>query len=475
MNIDDFQKYAHELVDRISSYLREIEYYSVRSQVKPGDVFNALPLSPPEEPDSFHDLLEDFDKIILPGITHWQSPNFFAYFPANSSYPSILGEMLTAALGAQCMVWETSPAAAELEEKVLEWLKQMTGLPSHFHGVIQDTASTATLTAVLTAREKITGWEINKSGFSHNTFRIYCSSEAHSSVDKAVKIAGFGNKNLVKIPVDEYMSLIPEKLEELIVSDIKNNLVPVIVVVTLGTTGTGAIDPVKPVVEICKKYNIWLHIDAAYAGTAFIIPEYRHHFDGIEDADSYVFNPHKWMFTNFDCSAYFVKDSTALIRTFEILPEYLKTRNDSLVNNYRDWGIQLGRRFRALKLWFVIRSFGTSGIKRTIQNHIKWAKWLAEQIEASEDLTLFKPMNFSLVCFYIKTKSLQNLEEQNSVNQKFLNHLNSSGKVYLSHTKVNGIFILRLVIGQTYVHFKHVKNAWKFIRKESILFSGEYI
>jgi aromatic-L-amino-acid/L-tryptophan decarboxylase len=467
MNISDFRRHAHEMADYIANYLEDIDSLPVKSLKKPGEIFNALPLSPPDDAEPFDKLMYDFNHIILPGITHWQSPGFFAYFPANSSYPSVLAEMLTAAMGAQCMVWETSPAAAELEEKVMEWLKQMTGIPANFHGVIQDTASTSTLVALLTAREKHTSFQINESGFNHNNFRIYCSTEAHSSVEKAVKIAGFGRKNLVKIDVDENQSLNPEALEAAIKTDIQKGLTPLFVVVAIGTTGTAAIDPLKPVSLICSRMNIWLHVDAAYAGTAMLLPEYRHLLNGIEDADSYVFNPHKWMFTNFDCSAYFVKDRNALINTFEILPEYLKTKSDNQVNNYRDWGIQLGRRFRALKLWFVIRSMGVDNMRKTIHNHIIWANWIAEQIKKSENFELIEPQHFSLVCFRLKPINIIDNEILNILNQKFLFHLNATGKLYLSHTKVNNTYVLRLLAGQTYLQFEHVKNAWEFIHRES--------
>ena len=463
MNITDFRKYAHEMADKLADYYENIESFPVKSMVKPGDIYKSLPSSPPEQSESYEQIIKDFDSIILPGITHWQSPNFFAYFPANSSYPSLLAEMLTSALGTQCMLWETSPAAAELEEKVMNWLKSMTGLPENFQGVIQDSASTSTLVAILTAREKATEFDINENGFSHNKFRVYCSTEAHSSVEKAVKIAGFGNKNLVKIPVDDELAMNVSMLEEAVKTDIGLGLVPVCVVAAIGSTGTTAIDPLLTIAEICKRYNIWLHVDAAYAGTAFVLPELRYMIEGLENADSYVFNPHKWMFTNFDCSAYFVKDPEALKRSFEILPEYLKTRPDSIVNNYRDWGIQLGRRFRALKLWFVIRSFGVSGIREKIRNHITWAAWLAEKIDCSPHFELIKPQRFGLVCFCFQPDKVSDINTLNSLNQEFLHNLNSSGKMYLSHTKINDKFVLRMVIGQTYTNFEHVRKSWELI------------
>ncbi len=320
MDSDEFRKQGHEIVEWIARYFETIEKYPVKSGVKPGSVKAQLPDKPPVEGESFDKFLKDFDDIIIPGITHWQSPNFFAYFPANNSFPSVLGEMLTAALGAQCMVWETSPAATELEEKMMDWLRQMTGLPEEFEGVIQDSASSATLAAIITAREKVTGYSSNTEGlFTNKNLRIYCSSQTHSSVEKGAGIAGIGRKNIVRVGILGDFSLDPVSLREAITNDIKKGFLPCCVVATLGTTGATAIDPLRPIGEICKEFNVWLHVDGALGGTALLLPEMRWMIDGIEYVDSLVFNPHKWMFTNFDCTAYFVRDAAALIRTFEIL------------------------------------------------------------------------------------------------------------------------------------------------------------
>ena len=327
MNSDEFRKYGHEIVEWIARYYENIEQYPVKSKSAPGSVKAGLPAIPPTGSESFDLFLKDFDEIIMPGITHWQSPNFFAYFPANSSPPSVLAEMLTAALGTQCMIWETSPAAAELEERMMEWLREMTGLPSYFEGVIQDSASSATLAAIITAREKVTGYASNKEGLSvAGRLRVYCSSQAHSSVEKGAGVAGIGRENLVRVPVKDDYSIDTDALRKVVEQDLSAGFIPCCVVATLGTTGTTAIDPLRPVGEICREKNIWLHVDAAIAGTALLLPEMRWMADGMEYVDSLVFNPHKWMFTNFDCSAYFVRDAASLIRTFEILPEYLKTR-----------------------------------------------------------------------------------------------------------------------------------------------------
>lgn len=470
MDNQEFRKYAHQVADWMADYIENIEDRPVKSLVKPGEIFAQIPDSPPVNPEKMDTIIDDVNRIIIPGITNWQSPNFFAYFPANSSYPSVLAEMIAATLGAQCMVWETSPAAAELEEKVMNWLKEMMGLPSDFEGVIQDSASTSTLVAILSAREKISSFEINTKGIHSNIYRVYCSKEAHSSVEKAVKISGIGSENLRKIDVTSELSMDPVKLENAIKQDIQNGFKPACVVAAVGATGTCAMDPVKKIAEICKKYSVWLHIDAAYAGSAMVLEENRHLIEGVEFADSYVFNPHKWLFTNFDCSAYFVKDKVTLIATFEILPEYLKTRPDSVVNNYRDWGVQLGRRFRALKLWFVIREMGTEGIRKKISDHILWAKELSGQIKKSENFELFEPQYLALICFSLRKSNLKSIDEINFLNMDFLHHLNSSGKLYLSHTKVNGKVFLRMQIGQTSVTREHVQKAWKLIQTEALNF-----
>ena len=463
---DEFRKMAHEVADWMADYYSNIESYPVKSEVQPGDIIADLPDSPPIDGESIPSIMQDFKNKILPGITHWQSPNYFAYFPANASYPSLLAEMLTAALAAQCMIWDTSPSAAELEEQMMKWLIEMTGLPESWSGVIQDGASTATLTSLLTAREQKTDFSINRDGYPDGKkFRVYCSSEAHSSIEKSAKIAGFGKNNVVKIPVDRELSMIPEALEKAVKEDISKGFIPLAVVAAIGTTGTTAVDPISDIGLICSKYKVWFHIDAAYAGTALVLPEYRWMIDGISRADSFVFNPHKWMFTHFDCTAYFVKDSEALVRTFEILPEYLKTFSRGKVKDYRDWGIPMGRRFRALKLWFVIRNYGVSGIQDRLRSHISIAEKLEGWIADDNNFELLSRRLFNVVCFRYNPKSGKEVQDLNQMNEQLEKELNASGKIFLTHTKVEGDYTLRMVVGQTYVELSHVETAWKLIQK----------
>lgn len=473
MDSNEFRRQGHAVVEWIARYLENIEKYPVKSGVKPGDVINALPELPPSGSESFDLFLRDFDEIIMPGITHWQSPNFFAYFPANSSPPSVLAEMLTAALGAQCMVWETSPAAAELEERMMDWLRVMTGLPEGFEGVIQDSASSATLAALITAREKSTGFRSNREGLRETgRLRVYASAQAHSSVEKGAGVAGFGRENLVRVAVRDDYSIDPEALDKAIEKDIAGGFIPCCVVACMGTTGTTAVDPLRPVGEICRKHGIWLHVDAALGGSALLLPEMRWMADGIEYADSFVFNPHKWMFTNFDCSAYFVRDAASLIRTFEILPEYLKTRTRGQVNDYRDWGIPLGRRFRALKLWAVIRTYGVENLQSMIREHIRLAKMLAGKIQEEKDFELMAPVSLNTVCFRYNPQGSTG-EEVNRLNEKLNHALNDTGKIYLTHTRIDGRYLLRMVTAQTGVTENHVLKAWELIRETASLLSSQ--
>ena len=445
-----------------------ILHYPVKSQVKPGEIYRELPDRIPTDGEDIPRILDDFNDMLMKGITHWQSPNFFAYFPANSSIPSLLAEMLTAAIGAQCMKWETSPAAAELEEKVMEWLKGATGLPECFQGVIQDSASTSTLVSLLTAREKYTDYRINKEGFQDQSiFRIYCSVETHSSIEKGVKIAGFGKENLVKIEVDEKYRLRPDKLKMAIEKDKKQGFIPLCVIATLGTTGSTSIDPLPKIANICKAHDLWLHVDAAYAGSALILPEYQWMTEGLEEADSFVFNPHKWLFTNFDCSVFFVRDKQTLVKTFQLVPEYLKTRSDEQVNNYSDWTIQLGRRFRALKLWFVLRYYGLKDLQQKLREHIAMAEDIKIGIEKHEGFEMLAPLTLNVLCFRFHPKGIDSEDKLNEMNELLLHKINQTGKMYMTHTKLSGKYTLRMVIAQTDVEKKHVENAWALIQQKA--------
>jgi aromatic-L-amino-acid decarboxylase len=454
---DEFRRHAHQLVDWMADYFRDVGQLPVTPDVRPGDVRRQLPASPPEQGEPFQQLFEDFTRIVMPGMTHWNHPGWFAYFPGNNSPASVLAEMLTATLGAQCMSWATSPAATELEQVTMEWLRQMLCLPDGFTGVIQDTASTATLVALLSARERAP---------AHGRLAVYTSTEAHSSVDKGVKLAGYALDHLRHIPVDRHYAMRPDALEQAISSDRAAGLVPACVVATVGTTSSTAIDPLPDIAEVCRRHGAWLHVDAAYAGTAAMVPELRPLFDGVEHADSLVFNPHKWMLVNFDCSAYFVRDTDALLRTFQTTPEYLRTAQDPEVVNFRDWGIQLGRRFRALKLWFVIRSYGVEGLRAMVRKHVALARELADEIAKASGFELMAPVPFGLVCFRYRPAGLNPGDPALSdLNRELLRQVNATRRAHLTHTELSGQYVIRMAIGQRETERAHVAEAWKLIQE----------
>jgi aromatic-L-amino-acid decarboxylase len=467
MSPEEFARHGHQIVDWIARYMQEAERYPVRSQVAPGDILAQLPAAAPEQGEPMDRILQDFERVIVPGMTHWQHPSFFAYFPANTSGPSILGEMLTAGLGAQCMMWQTSPAATELEERVLDWLRDMLGLPEGWAGVIQDTASTATLCALLTAREAATEFAGNQQGLARcdPPLTVYASEEIHASIPKAVKIAGFGEQSLRLIPTDERLAMQPDRLEQAIETDKRDGLKPACVVACLGTTSTTAFDPLKEIGKIARRHGLWLHVDAAFAGSAAILPEMRWMHEGIELVDSYVFNPHKWLFTNFDLSAYYVADPTALVRTMGMHAEYLTTAVDEQVRNYRDWGVQLGRRFRALRLWFVLRNFGVEGIRARLREHLRLAAMFRDWVKRHPDFELMAPAQLQLVCFRYHPAGVRD-EKLDDLNRELLERLNASGKLFLTHTSVRGAFTLRMSIGQTHTEERHVREAWEKIQAE---------
>jgi aromatic-L-amino-acid/L-tryptophan decarboxylase len=465
MHPDEFRRHGHQLVDWMADYLGGVGDLPITPAVSPGEIRARLPAAPPAQGESFNTVFGDFRELIVPGMTHWNHPGWFAYFPGNTSPPSILGEMLTAVMGAQCMSWVTSPAATELEQVTLDWLRQMIGLPAEFVGVIQDTASTATLVALLSARERATGGASGRAGIEAGQgLTVYASSEAHSSVDKGVKLAGYGLDRLRQIPGDAAFALDPAALDRAIEQDLAAGLKPACVVATIGTTSSTAVDPVPAIATICRRHGIWLHVDAAYAGSAAIVPELREYFAGMDQADSIVLNPHKWLLTNFDCSAYYVRDRDALLSAFSLTPEYLRTAHDDQVVNYRDWGIQLGRRFRALKLWFVIRSYGVEGLRAMIRRHVSLAAELARWVDEAPDFERVAPVPFGLVCFRYRPRG-RSEAELDSLNERLLAAINATRRVFLTHTRLGGHYVIRLVIGQRTTEREQVEEAWDIIRQ----------
>ncbi len=468
MDPEEFRRHAHELADWMADYFQRVHQLPITPALKPGDVRRHLPAAPPEAGELFSQVFADFESVVMPGMTHWNHPGWFAYFPGNNSPPSVLAEMLTATLGAQCMSWSTSPAATELEQVVMGWLRHMMGFPDEFVGSIQDTASTATLVALLTARERATAHASGTRGLAEAGERltVYASTEAHSSVEKGVKLAGYGTDCLRRIPVDGSFAMLPGALADAIAGDRAAGFHPACVVATVGTTSSTAIDPLPAIGDICRRHGVWLHVDAAYAGTAAIVPELRHHFNGIETADSIVVNPHKWMLVNFDCSAYFVRDPQTLLRTFQLTPEYLRTAQDAEVVNFRDWGIQLGRRFRALKVWFVIRSYGVEGLRQVVRSHVRLARELADSIEGNPDFELMAPVPFGLVCFRYRPSGMEPDDPQlDGLNQELLERVNAARRFHLTHTRLGGRYAIRLVIGQWQTQRSHVLEAWELIQE----------
>ena len=474
MHPDEFRRHAHELVDWMADYFARVGELPVTPPVRPGDIRRQLPDAPPEGGEPFEALFADFQRIILPGMTHWNHPGWFAYFPGNNSPPSVLAEMLTATMGAQCMSWATSPAATELEQVVMDWLRRMIGLPPGFTGVIQDTASTATLVALLSARERATEGEAGSRGLlaAGRQLTVYASREGHSSIDKGVQLAGYGLERLRHIPGDAAFALDPAALDRAIADDRAAGLTPACVVATIGSTSSTAVDPLAAVAEICRRHGVWLHVDAAYAGAAAIVPELRHHFAGIEQADSLVLNPHKWLLTNFDCTAYFVRDVDALLRACRISPEYLRTAYDPEVVNFRDWGLQLGRRFRALKLWFVIRSYGVEGLRAVIRGHVALARELAGWVEAEPGFELMAPVPFGLVCFRWRPEG-RSEPELDRLNEALLARVNASRRVHLTHTRLGGRYTIRLVVGQRETTRERVREAWELVRAAVLELAAE--
>jgi aromatic-L-amino-acid decarboxylase len=466
MPSQEFKKNGYRLVDWIAEYLHDIEQYPPLSQVNPGDILKRIPQKPPKNDEDLENVLSDIDNILMDGITHWNHPGFMAYFNSTSSGPGILAELLTAGLGVNGMLWKTSPAFTELEKSMMNWFRQMVGLPENYWGIIYDTASTSSMHAIASAREQL-DLQIREKGMSGRKdiprLRLYCSEQAHNSIDKGALTLGIGLEGIRKIPVNDKFEMLPQKLEEAIKEDKQNGWLPFIVVATVGTTSTTSIDPVEAIADITEKNKIWLHIDSAYAGVTAMIPEMKWITEGWDRADSLVINPHKWMFTPMDLSVYFTRKPDILKRAFSLSAEYLKTNQDSEVENLMDYGIQLGRRFRSLKLWFIIRYFGVDGLAARIKNHINLANEFKSWIEAEKDFELMAPVPFSTVCFRYHPESKEE-NELNKINENLLEKINASGKIFLSHTKLNGKFVIRLTIGSIRHERRHIEEAWELLK-----------
>jgi aromatic-L-amino-acid decarboxylase len=463
MTPEEFRAAGHAAVDWIADYWTDLGSLPVRSPVAPGDVLAALPPHPPETGEPFDAVLADLDRIVVPGLTHWQHPSFFGYFPANASGPAVLGDLLSSGLGVQGMLWSSSPAATEVETRVLDWLAELLDLPAAFRsdstggGVIQDSASSATLVATVAALHRAGGGAVNREGVRRR-YTAYTSTQAHSSVEKAIRIAGIGTENLRVVDADpETLAMDPAHLARLIEADLSGGAVPTLVVATIGTTSTTAVDPLPELGPLCRAHGIWLHVDAAYAGAAALCEELRWSHAGVEYADSYCTDPHKWLLTNFDCDAFWVADRAALVGALSVLPEFLRNAatESGAVIDYRDWMVPLGRRFRALKLWAVLRWYGAEGLRAHVREGVAQAQQLAAWIRADERFEVMAPHRFGLVCF--------RLRGGDGENQRLLDELNDSGALYLTHTRVRGALTLRMALGGVQTRLEHVEQAWKRI------------
>ena len=457
----DFRPQAHRLADWIADYLENPERFPVLSRVQPGDIRDALPADAPEQGEDFDAIFADFERILLPGVTHWNHPGFFAYFAITSSAPGVLAEFLSAALNQQAMLWRTSPVATELEEVALAWLRKLIGLPDGFEGVIYDTASVSTLHALAAAREAAVP-DVRRAGLAGRAaitgVRVYCGEHAHTSVDKAVILLGLGHDALTRIPADAEFRMRPELLARAIAADRAAGLLPIAVVATVGSTSSTSVDPVEQVAEVCTRERVWLHVDAAYAGVAAMVPGYEWILRGAGRADSLVVNPHKWLFTPFDLSVLYCRRMDVLRQAFALTPEYLKTSEGTAgVRNLMDTGIQLGRRFRALKLWMIMRHFGAEGLRAHLAEHMRLARLFAEWVDASDRFERVAPVPFSVVCFRLRG------DARDEEHQRILDTINASGEIFLSHTKLDGRFVLRLAIGNINTTERHVARAWELL------------
>ncbi|HMD33618.1 MAG TPA: pyridoxal-dependent decarboxylase [Vicinamibacterales bacterium] len=468
MNSDEFRSAGHALVDWIAEYLEHSETYPVLARVAPGDIVKALPPDAPEDPEPFDRILADFERVLLPGVTHWNHPGFFAYFAITGSAPGVLADFLSAALNQQAMMWRTSPAATELEEVSLSWLRRLIGLPDAFEGVIYDTASIATMHAIAAAREAAIPGVRAKGLAARADVRgvaVYCSDQTHSSIDKAVIAIGLGHESLRKIPTDDLFSMRADALADGIARDRAGGVVPVAVVATVGTTSTTSIDPVPAIADICARERVWLHVDAAYGGVAAMLPSHRHVLDGAERADSIVVNPHKWLFTPFDLTAFYSRRMDVLRAAFTLTPEYLQTRDSGGVKNLMDTGVQLGRRFRSLKLWMILRSYGAARIRELLAGHIRLAQQLASWVDADPDFERLAPVPFSVVCFRWRPRSAHFSDaELDVMNERIVDLVNRSGDVFIAHTRLRGRLSLRVAIGHLKTTERHVARVWELIR-----------
>ena len=474
MSTEEFRRFGHEIVDWIADYFERIEELPVLAQIEPGELKAQLPTSPPQVGESMEAILADVDRLIVPALTHWSHPSFFAYFATSTSAPGIFGELLSAAFDVKSMLWRTSPAATELEEVVLDWLRQMIGLDDGMSGFIYDTASVSSMHAIAAAREGVE-MRIREEGMSGRKdlplLRVYASEQAHSSIDKGIITLGLGQRALRKIPADSEFRMDPRALAEAIDEDKRDGMLPFCVAATVGTTSTSSVDPVPAIVEVCEKHAIWLHVDAAYAGSAAIVPELRHILDGCERADSLVLNPHKWLFTPFDLSVLYCRHMDLLRRAFSLVPEYLRTPEQEKVRSGSDYGVQLGRRFRALKLWMIIRYFGHEGLAARIREHCRLARLLASWIEESSDWELMAPVPFALVCFRACPSDVGETEEihakkSDALNEAIMHAVNATGKAFLSHTKLNDKLTLRLSIGNIRTTERHVRQIWELLNEQ---------
>lgn len=468
MNPEEFRKIGHQLIDWIADYRANIADLPVRSLVEPGAVRAQLPATPPIQPESFDAIFADLEQIILPGLSHWQHPSFFGYFPSNGELSSVLGDYLSTGLGVLGLSWQSSPALTELEEVVTDWLRQMIGLSESWSGVIQDTASTNTFVALLCARERASNYSLARGGLQseEHPLIVYVSSHSHSSVEKAALLAGFGRANLHIIPTDEKYAMKPEALDEAIRADLEQGLLPCAVVATTGTTTTTALDPIKAIAEIANQYDIWLHVDAALAGSAMILPEYRWMWDGIESADSLVLNPHKWLGAAFDCSLYYVRDPEHLVRVMSTNPSYLQSTVDHKVKNLRDWGLPLGRRFRALKLWCLIREQGIEGLQSRLRRDLENAQWFAEQVQGTPNWRVLAPIPLQTVCVRYEPPGLEG-EALDKHTLAWAERVNNSGDAYLTPAILDGRWMVRVSIGALTTEREHIEALWTLMRREA--------